>query len=105
MRRSSPSRFPGAQRRGSMAFRRIGLVLGPLCLAVVLLLMTPLSADAASATPGVMKGAIGDAVLVLSGPWRFHPGDDAAWARPNFDDSGWDTLDLTPPEGSYDPVV
>ena len=52
-----------------------------------------------------MKGAIGDAVLVLSGPWRFHPGDDAAWARPEFDDSGWGTLDLTPPEGSYDPVV
>jgi len=88
-----------------MAFRRIGLVLGPLYLAVVLLLMTPLPANGDSATPGVMKGAIGDAVLVLSGPWRFHPGDDAAWARPEFDDSGWDTLDLTPPEGSYDPVV
>lgn len=25
-------------------------------------------------------------------PWRFHAGDDLAWARPDVDDSRWDTL-------------
>ena len=28
----------------------------------------------------------------LTGPWRFHAGDDAAWADPAFDDSGWSLL-------------
>jgi hypothetical protein len=90
-----------------MVFRRIGLVPGPLWLiAVFLLVLSSLFADAEpSPPPGVMKGTIGDAVMVLNGPWRFHPGDDARWARPEFEDSGWGTLDLTPPEGSYDPVV
>ncbi len=26
--------------------------------------------------------------------WRVHEGDDAAWASPNFDDSGWETVRL-----------
>ena len=40
-----------------------------------------------------------------TGPWKFHPGDDMAWANPSFDDSSWDTQDLTPPAGSYDPTT
>jgi hypothetical protein len=48
---------------------------------------------------------IGNAVVVLTGPWKFHPGDDAAWANPDFDDTGWGTMALTPPEGSYDPIT
>jgi hypothetical protein len=28
----------------------------------------------------------------LDGPWRFHTGDNPAWAKPNFDDSGWALL-------------
>jgi len=28
----------------------------------------------------------------LAGPWRFHTGDDPAWANPGFDDSGWSQL-------------
>jgi hypothetical protein len=28
-------------------------------------------------------------VVSFSGPWRFHPGDDAAWAKRLFDDSTW----------------
>ncbi|MGO9775651.1 MAG: SpoIIE family protein phosphatase [Terracidiphilus sp.] len=28
----------------------------------------------------------------LAGPWRFHTGDDPAWASPAFDDSGWSLL-------------
>jgi hypothetical protein len=28
----------------------------------------------------------------LTGPWRFHEGDDAAWATPGFDDSNWQLM-------------
>jgi hypothetical protein len=42
---------------------------------------------------------------VLTGPWKFHPGDEASWASPAFDDSSWSTMDLTPPSGSYDPIT
>jgi hypothetical protein len=28
----------------------------------------------------------------LTGPWRFHTGDDPAWSNPAFDDSGWSLL-------------
>jgi hypothetical protein len=51
------------------------------------------------------KAGIGNAVVVLTGPWKFHPGDDPAWARGDFDDSTWSTMDLTPPTGSYDPIT
>ncbi|ALW85575.1 hypothetical protein AUC43_11015 [Hymenobacter sedentarius] len=30
--------------------------------------------------------------LLLSHGWRYHAGDDPAWARPDFDDSSWDTI-------------
>ena len=33
--------------------------------------------------------------LLLKKGWRYHAGDDPAWARPDFDDRAWDTL--TPP--------
>ena len=31
-------------------------------------------------------------VISLNGLWRFHPGDNLAWADPNFDDSDWPLL-------------
>ena len=75
-------------------------------LATLLLLVFSLfSAAPAPAQSGLVKGTIGDAVLVLTGPWKFHPGDDMAWSSPAFDDSGWGTQDLTPPAGSYDPIT
>jgi hypothetical protein len=48
---------------------------------------------------------LGSSVKVLTGPWKFHPGDNPAWADPKLDDTGWDSLDLSPPDGSYDPVT
>jgi Stage II sporulation protein E (SpoIIE) len=33
-----------------------------------------------------------DSVLSLDGPWRFHLGDDTAFASPTFDDSTWPLL-------------
>ncbi|MCC3154594.1 ATP-binding protein [Hymenobacter sp. BT770] len=35
--------------------------------------------------------------LLLSHGWRYHTGDDPAWARPDLDDSRWDTLNPTRP--------
>jgi hypothetical protein len=32
---------------------------------------------------------------VLDGPWRFHPGDDPAWADPRLDDRSWEKVTLT----------
>jgi hypothetical protein len=31
-------------------------------------------------------------ILSLDGLWRFHPGDDPAWASPAYDDSDWQLL-------------
>src|ERR1035438_8120636 len=36
-------------------------------------------------------------VTELSGPWRFHVGDDPAWAIPGFDDSGWSLVTADEP--------
>ena len=43
---------------------------------------------------------LGNSAVELTGPWKFHTGDDMRWADPNFDDSDWGTMDLTPPAGS-----
>jgi hypothetical protein len=42
---------------------------------------------------------LGESSVKLNGPWKFHTGDDMAWAQPTFDDSTWDTVDLTVPPG------
>jgi stage II sporulation SpoE-like protein len=47
-----------------------------------------LSASAASAqTFSLITGS--NSAISLSGLWRFHTGDNPAWADPNFDDSQW----------------
>lgn len=33
----------------------------------------------------------------LTGPWRFHTGDDPRWSNPAFDDSSWSLLDAGKP--------
>ena len=30
--------------------------------------------------------------ISLTGEWRFRPGDDPAWASPDYDDSSWATM-------------
>ncbi|UOQ98584.1 ATP-binding protein [Hymenobacter sp. 5317J-9] len=35
--------------------------------------------------------------FLLQKGWRYHAGDDPAWARPDFDDRAWDTLNPTRP--------
>jgi hypothetical protein len=40
--------------------------------------------------------------LALDGEWRFHAGDDPAWAGPETDDSGWDRIELASRPESHD---
>jgi len=49
--------------------------------------------------------SLGQATARLDGPWRFHAGDDPAWAAPGFDDSQWERVDLTASAGSHDADV
>lgn len=46
--------------------------------------------------------AIGSGTVPLNGPWRFRTSDDLRWADPNFDDAGWEIVDLTPAPGARD---
>jgi hypothetical protein len=39
-------------------------------------------------------------MTTLDGAWQFHLGDDAAWAAPGFDDSGWEQLTVDKPWGA-----
>ncbi len=52
-----------------------------------------------------MQIMLGDAAVELYGPWKFHTGDDMAWAQPDFNDSGWGTMDMTPPPGTADATL
>ena len=66
----------------------------------LLLLLLPLFA---SGIPAQTHITLGRSTADLTGPWKFHPGDDPRWADPAFDDASWPTLDLTPVPGSIDP--
>lgn len=48
---------------------------------------------------------LGSSTVELTGPWKFHRGDNIEWAKPDFNDEGWTSMDLTPPSGSYDPFL
>src|ERR1700689_3966531 len=83
--------------RESAAKLRTGLVL--CCLIVPCVLSQAAQPGASSpgsimrdevVVPATIKGAI-----KINETWRFHIGDDPAWADPNFDDSAWDKVDLT----------
>lgn len=45
-------------------------------------------------------------VRSLAGEWRFRPGDDPAWAAPDFDDSDWQTASVPGywPKGGFPEV-
>lgn len=59
--------------------------------------------DASETAPVPVQ--LGHSVVSLNGPWKFHTGDDPAWADPGFDDSTWEPVDLTPPPGAHDADV
>ena len=77
----------------------------------LLLCVIAASAQPAHPTPSPTASiTLGQSVVPLNGPWRFTLGDspiDPAthqplWAQPSFDDSHWETIDLTPPPNSID---
>lgn len=80
------------------------LLLPLLGLAVPSLPATAVQKAAPPAETGVPV-VLGDSAVELSGPWKFHPGDNSFWAQTDFDDSSWSTIDLTPPPGSADPSL
>jgi hypothetical protein len=74
--------------------------------AVLGLLSLPAAASLAQSPPApVTTITLGQSIVPLNGPWKFHIGDNPAWADPKFDDSQWETVDLTPKAGSFDPTI
>lgn len=65
--------------------------------------------ETSSSAPAVSHWAeqvvLGSSTVELNGPWKFHKGDNPAWAQADFNDAGWAAMDLTPPQGSYDPFL
>jgi hypothetical protein len=70
-----------------------------------LVLLLPLSVYAApvvdepqnvASADNLVHVRLGESAVELAGPWKFHIGDDPAWAQPDFDDSSWEEVDLTP---------
>jgi hypothetical protein len=67
---------------------------------------------APQAAPVARQITLGRSVLPLYGPWKFMPGDSPLdpvthqplWSSPSFNDASWESVDLTPPAGSFDPV-
>jgi hypothetical protein len=71
----------------------------------------------ASGQPGqpdqnVAQVTLGQSAVPLYGPWKFTVGDSPIdpktgqplWAEPGFDDSNWETVDLTAKAGAFDPA-
>jgi hypothetical protein len=82
-----------------------------LCFPALFAAVVPAQTAAAPRTDAV-DVTLGQAAVPLYGPWKFTVGDsplDPAtgqplWAEPGFDDSHWETVDLTPKEGAVDPI-
>ncbi len=82
------------------------LVVASLCSASVLSAQVP-------AQPAEVTVTLGLSAAPLYGPWKFHIGDSPLdpktgqplWAEPDFDDSAWENVDLTPKGGSTDPTT
>jgi Stage II sporulation protein E (SpoIIE) len=63
-------------------------------------------------TDSIAHVTLGQSAVPLYGPWKFTVGDSPIdpktgqplWAEPDFDDSKWETVDLTPKDGAVDPV-
>ncbi len=58
----------------------------------LLLLLTALCLTGFSSAQTLKANNPGTGSVPLDGNWRFHLGDDKAWADPALDDSGWETI-------------
>lgn len=63
------------------------------------------AASASDVSHWAEQVVLGSSSVELTGPWKFHKGDNPAWAQADFNDAGWTAVDLTPPPGSYDPFL
>ena len=80
----------GRQRK----YRRIAISAGFIGSSVVLLVLVLTSRTAHAqrpVSPFVVDG-LGKAAVSIDGAWRFHTGDDPAWASPALNDSGWEPI-------------
>jgi hypothetical protein len=57
------------------------------------------STAASAVTEAFHAAGIGTGSRTIDGLWQFHTGDDPHWARPDFDDSGWERLPADKPWG------
>jgi serine phosphatase RsbU (regulator of sigma subunit) len=81
-------------------------------LPVLLICSCSFLSPAQPAAPVSAEIHLGDSVVALNGPWKFRAGDSPLdpvtnkpfWADPSFDDSDWETVDLTPKSGAHDPI-
>jgi hypothetical protein len=72
-----------------------------------------LASETSSQPPAATVIPLGDSVVALNGPWKFSIGDSPAdpvthallWAEPGFDDSKWETVDLTPKSEAQNPIT
>ena len=69
---------------------------------IFLLSVTVWLALSALSVHAAVSITLGESVVALNGPWKFHTGDDPRWAAEGYDDSAWETFDLTPLPGSHD---
>jgi hypothetical protein len=92
--------------------RRICSSLTFLAICVLCLLAARQTPATLPATVGAEDILLGRAAAPLYGPWKFKVGDSpidpvtqkTLWAEPAYDDSNWETVDLTPKPGSIDPT-
>ena len=55
-----------------------------------------LRAQAGAGSPqAFVAEGLGRGTVAVDGPWQFRTGDDVAWAAPELDDSGWETVDVS----------
>ena len=92
--------------------RRASHILSGFLLAALTFLAHAASAPRATSTPST-EIHLGDSVAALNGPWKFQVGDSPIdsstgkplWSEAAFDDSSWESIDLTAPRGSFDPIA
>jgi hypothetical protein len=63
------------------------------------------AASASTTGAAATQVSLGPSVVALTGPWKFHIGDDAKWSDPNIDDAGWEIVDLGAKKESIDPAM
>ncbi len=84
------------------------------CLLALLacLVCTVFASSQNTPSPEPIHITLGQSVVPLYGPWKFSVGDSPIdpvtggplWAQSGFDDSKWETVDLTPKAGVFDPL-